>query len=57
MKFEDELVKIVVDKDCKRIQTIQRKNFEKLNKMLTRDKELDIFYKKVLEEKTLDNLS
>lgn len=56
-EFEDEFVKIVVDEDYKRIQATQRKNFETLNKMLAREKELDILYEKVFEEKILGNLS
>lgn len=56
-EFEDEFVKIVVDEDYKRIQATQRKNFETLNKMLAREKELDILYEKVFEEKTLGHLS
>ncbi len=56
-EFEDEFVKIVVDEDYKRVQATQRKNFEALNKMLARDKELDILYEKVFEEKTLGHLS
>ena len=39
------------------MQATQRKNFEALNKMLARDKELDILYEKVFEEKTLGHLS
>jgi len=39
------------------VQATQRKNFEALNKMLARDKELDILYEKVFEEKTLGHLS
>ena len=35
----------------------QRKNFETLNKMLAREKELDVLYEKVFEEKILGNLS
>lgn len=56
-EFEDEFVKIVVDEDYKRIQATQRKNFETLNKMLAREKELDVLYEKVFEEKILGNLS
>ena len=56
-EFEDEFVKIVVDEDYKRIQATQRKNIEKLNSMLARDKELDILCEKVFEEKILGNLS
>lgn len=56
-EFEDEFVKIVVDENYKRVQATQRKNFEALNKMLARDKELDILYEKVFEEKTLGHLS
>ncbi len=56
-EFEDEFVKIVVDEDYKRIQATQRKNFETLNKMIAREKELDILYEKVFEEKILGNLS
>lgn len=56
-EFEDEFVKIVVDEDYKRIQAAQKKNFETLNKMLARDKELDTLCEKVFEEKILGNLS
>ena len=55
--FEDEFVKIVVDENYKRIQVTQRKNFEMLNKILAREKELEILYEKVFEEKILGNLS
>ena len=56
-EFEDEFVKIVVDEDYKRIQATQKKNLEALNKMLSRDKELDTLCEKVFEEKVLGNLS
>ena len=56
-EFEDEFVKIVVDEDYKRIQATQKKNLEALNKMLSRDKELDTLCAKVFEEKILGNLS
>ena len=56
-EFEDEFVKIVVDEDYKRIQATQKKNLEALNKMLSRDKELDTLCEKVFEEKILGNLS
>ncbi len=56
-EFEDEFVKIGVDEDYKRIQAAQKKNFETLNKMLARDKELDTLCEKVFEEKILGNLS
>ena len=56
-EFEDEFVKIVVDEDYKRIQATQKKNLEVLNKMLSRDKELDTLCEKVFEEKVLGNLS
>lgn len=56
-EFEDEFVKIVVDEDYKRIQATQKRNLESLNKMLTRDKELDTLCEKVFEEKILGNLS
>lgn len=55
--FEDEFVKIVVDENYKRIQATQKKNLEALNKMLSRDKELDTLCEKVFEEKILGNLS
>ena len=48
-EFEDEFVKIGVDEDYKRIQAAQKKNFETLNKMLARDKELDTLCEKVFE--------
>ena len=56
-KFEDEFVKIVVDEEYKRIQATQKKNFETLNKMLARDKELDTLCEKVFEEKIIGNLT
>ena len=56
-EFEDEFVKIVVDEDYKRVQATQKRNFETLNNMLARDKELDVLYEKVFEEKALGNLS
>ena len=56
-EFEDEFVKIVVDEDYKRIQATRKKNLEALNKMLSRDKELDTLCEKVFEEKILGNLS
>ena len=56
-EFEDEFVKIVVDENYKRIQATQKRNFETLNKMLARDKELDTLCEKVFEEKILGNLS
>ena len=56
-EFEDEFVKIVVDENYKRIQATQKKNLEALNKMLSRDKELDTLCAKVFEEKILGNLS
>lgn len=55
--FEDEFVKIVVDENYKRIQATQKKNFDALNKMLAKDKELDTLCEKVFEEKILENLS
>ena len=56
-RFEDEFVKIVVDEEYKRIQATQKKNFETLNKMLARDKELDTLCEKVFEEKIIGNLT
>lgn len=49
--FEDEFVKIVVDENYKRIQATQKKNFDALNKMLARDKELDTLCERFFEEK------
>ena len=56
-EFEDEFAKIVVDENYEQIQATQKKNLEALNKMLTRDKELDTLCEKVFEEKILGNLS
>ncbi|MDE5852542.1 MAG: hypothetical protein K2G97_00675 [Oscillospiraceae bacterium] len=56
-KFEYKFVKIVVDEEYKRIQATQKKNFETLNKMVARDKELDTLCEKVFEEEIIWNLT
>ena len=55
--FEDEFVKIVVSEHYKRMCAEQKKNADKLEKLLVRDKELDTLYEKLYEEKILGNLS
>ena len=55
--FEDEFVKIVMDEQYKQIQTQQRKNQEALQTLLARNREVDVFYEKLFEEKILGNLT
>lgn len=55
--FEDDFVKIVVDEHYKRICMQQKKNQDALEKMLSRDKELDTLYERLYEEKILGNLN
>ena len=55
--FEDEFVKIVVDEQYKQIQLQQRKNQETLQAAIARNKEVDILYEKLFEEKILGNLT
>lgn len=55
--FEDELVKIVIDENYRKVQKIHKQNQEKLEKMQGREKELDIIIEKLFEKKVLGNLS
>lgn len=55
--FEDEFVKIVVDEQYKQIQLQKRKNQEALQAAIARNKEVDILYEKLFEEKILGNLT
>ncbi|BED92988.1 MAG: recombinase family protein [Candidatus Paraimprobicoccus trichonymphae] len=55
--FEDEFVKIVVNEKYKVARLQQQKNQEILQNMINREKELDILYERVFEEKVLGNLS
>lgn len=55
--FEDEFVKIVMDEQYKQIQIQQRKNQETLQTLLARNREVDVFYEKLFEEKILGNLT
>lgn len=55
--FEDEFVKIVVDEHYKRIILAQRKNQEAYQAAVARNKEIDVLYEKLFEEKILGNLT
>ncbi len=55
--FEDEFVKLVVDENYKLTQERQKRNHESLQKMLSREKELDTLIESLFEEKVLGNLS
>ena len=55
--FEDEFVKLVVDEHYKQIQINQRRNQEALQTAIAREKEVDILYEKLFEEKILGNLT
>jgi len=55
--FEDEFVKLIVDEHYKQIQIQQRKNQDALQTALAREKEVDVLYEKLFEEKILSNLS
>ncbi len=55
--YEDEFVKIVVDEHYKQIQLQQRRNQMEYQSALARDKELDLLYEKLYEEKVLGNLT
>lgn len=55
--FEDEFVKIVMDEQYKQIQIQQRKNQETLQTLLARNREADVLYEKLFEEKILGNLT
>ena len=55
--FEDEFVNLVVDENYKQVQIQQRKNQNALQSALSREKELDILYEKLFEEKILGNLT
>ena len=55
--FEDEFVKIVMDEQYKQIQIQQRKNQEALQTLHARNREVDVLYEKLFEEKILGNLT
>lgn len=55
--FEDEFVKIVVDEHYKLIQLQQRKNQTALQAALMREKELDILFENLYEDKAFGKLS
>lgn len=55
--FEDEFVKIVMDEQYKQIQIQQRKNQETLQTLLARNREVDVLYEKLFEEKILGSLT
>ena len=54
--FEDEFVKLVVDEHYKQIQIQQKRNQDALQVALAREKEVDVLYEKLFEEKILGNL-
>ena len=54
--FQDEFIKLVVDENYKLTQERQKRNNENLQKMLSRDKELDTLIERLFEEKVLGNL-
>jgi len=55
--FEDDFVKIVVDEHYKQIQLQQRRNQDALQTALAREKEVDVLYEKLFEEKIIGNLT
>jgi len=55
--FEDEFVKLVVDEHYRQIQLLQRWNQDALQTALAREKEVDVLYEKLFEEKILGNLT
>ena len=55
--FEDDFVKLVVDEHYKQIQLQQRRNQEALQTALAREKEVDVLYEKLFEERILSNLT
>lgn len=55
--FEDEFVKIVVDEQYKQIQIQQRRNQLALQTAIAREKEVDVLYEKLFEEKIIGNLT
>ena len=55
--YEDEFVKIVVDEHYRQVQLQQRRNQLEYQAALSRDKELDLLYEKLYEEKILGNLT
>ena len=55
--FEDEFVKIVVDEHYKRVQIQQRKNQKALQAVLSREKELDVLFENLYEDKALGRLT
>ena len=56
-QFEDDFVKIVVSEHYKRVANQQKRNKDKLEQLLNRNKELDILCERLYEEKILGNLS
>lgn len=56
-QFEDEFVKIVMDEKYKQIVLQQRQNQNALQEALVREKEVDVLYEKLYEEKILGNLT
>lgn len=55
--FEDEFVKLVVDEHYKQIQIQQHKNQLAYQAALAREKEVDVLYERLFEEKILGNLT
>ena len=55
--FEDEFVKLVVDESYRQIQVQQKRNQDALQTALAREKEVDVLYEKLFEEKILGNLT
>ncbi|MDD4414726.1 MAG: recombinase family protein [Oscillospiraceae bacterium] len=56
-QFEDEFVKIVMDEQYKQVVLQQRKNQTALQDAISREKEVDVLYEKLFEEKILGNLT
>lgn len=56
-QFEDEFVKIVMDEQYRQVVLRQRKNQTALQEALSREKEVDVLYEKLFEEKILGNLT
>lgn len=55
--YEDEFVKLVMSSHYKQVRLSQEANKDKLNKALSRYRELDILYEKTFSEKALGNIS
>lgn len=55
--FEDEFVKLVVDENYKLVYERQKRNQEILQKLLSREKEIDTLIESLFEEKVLGNLT